>query len=90
MKIVNKQNGDKIDSIIKVTKFDDLYKLNLDSEPDSIKIKYDSLFQFHMRSLTNEEAKKWIELPKYVRLYSRDRKEFSMIHELMEWKKRNL
>jgi hypothetical protein len=30
LKIVKKQNGDKIDSFIEVTKFEDFYKLNVD------------------------------------------------------------
>ena len=66
LEVVRKQNGDKIDSIIKVTKFGDLYKWNLDCEPDSIKIKYDGDFCDHIKSLTNEEANKLIELPKYA------------------------
>ena len=88
LKYSNKQNKTNMILNIQVNKFNDLLKLQFDScDCDSIQIKYNGYFSDHIQSLTNEETKNLVNLPKKVRLFSRDNMGNLIIHKLMFWKK---
>jgi hypothetical protein len=90
LKCVRKQNGDKIDSFIEVTKFEDFYKLKIDCEPDNINIEYIGSFYFgHIQSLNAAEIRKLVNLPTFIRMYARDKADRLMIHSLL-WCKKDL
>jgi len=76
-------------SLLCVNKFDDLFKLNLVSGNNGIKIRFNGYFCNHhkVNNIYGYEAKQLIGLPDNVKLYARDKNDCLIIHSLMYNKK---